>query len=327
MCNPLKLLKMLRSAARRRGGAAVALLATVCGATTLVLAPTVPLALAPRLAAAAQPAEDAKAIAELAKRRYQEGQFDIAARLYLKAYELAKRPPLLFNCGRAREAAGQKVEAVAIYQQYIAVEKDVAGREEARARIEALGGDARTPEPPPKSDSGKKDSAKKDAAPTVAGKVESAKSDAAKSEPTKPEPAKSEAGKGPWVLDKAVPFDRSGVTKVGLNAGPLLITEVLAKRVPTAGDIAKATADDPEDTFHPVLQVTVTNSGTSELAFGIAARFETADGRVTIGCDSKDSIDAGEQNNHTTLCTLTTMKVADWLKVSRVRVVANVRVR
>ncbi|MBI5608359.1 MAG: hypothetical protein HY902_05715, partial [Deltaproteobacteria bacterium] len=94
---------------------------------------------------AAQPAEDAKAIAELAKRRYQEGQYDIAARLYLKAFELAKRPPLLFNAGRAREAAGQKAEAIELYRQYIAIEKDVAGREEARARIEALGADADVP--------------------------------------------------------------------------------------------------------------------------------------------------------------------------------------
>lgn len=295
--------------------------------------------LASPLAHAAQPAEDAKAIAELAKRRYQEGQFDIAARLYLKAFELAKRPPLLFNAGRAREAAGQKAEAIELYRQYIAIEKDVAGREEARARIEALGGNADAPadaSPAKKDEERRVEPAKPDPGKSAPSKgepekPEQAKSEQAKAEPAKTEPpkgaAKADPGKGPWTLDKAVPFDKGGRTKVGLAAGPLVITEVLAKRVPSAGDIAKAAADDPNDTFHPVLQVGVTNTGSVELAFSVSASFDTADGRQTIVCDSKDSIDPGEKDNHTTLCTLKTMKVVDWPKVSRVRVVVNARVR
>ncbi len=301
------------------------------------------------VAHAAQPAEDAKAIAELAKRRYMEGQYDIAARLYLKAFELAKRPPLLFNAGRAREAAGQKAEAIEIYRQYIAIEKEVAGREEARARIEALGGDTSAPaeDPPAKKDGerhpepakgepakpapAKSEPIKSEPAKPEPAKAAPAKGESAKDEPAKAEPAKGGAkadpGKGPWTLDKSVPFDKGGRTKVGIAVGPLTITEVVAKRVPTAGDIAKAAADDPNDTFHPVLQVGVTNTGTVEIAFSVSASFDTADGRQTIACDSKDSIDPGEKDNHTTLCTLRTMKLADWPKVSRVHVVVNARVR
>lgn len=82
--------------------------------------------------------QDAKAVADLAKRHFQDKEYDLAARMYLRAYEMAKRPPLLFKAGRARELNGDRDEAIALYKQYIEVETDVAGREEARARLEAL---------------------------------------------------------------------------------------------------------------------------------------------------------------------------------------------
>ena len=91
--------------------------------------------------------KDGAAIAETAAKRFKEGDFDLAARLFLRAVELTLRPAQLFNAGRALEQAGRAQEAMAAFDRYIAVETDAAGREEARARVQRLRETA-TPPPP-----------------------------------------------------------------------------------------------------------------------------------------------------------------------------------
>ena len=109
----------------------------------------------PPLAHAAKPptaTAEAESIAETAARRYKLGEYELAAQLYDRAWELAKRPALLFNAGRAWERAGKLRAALQRYQACAAVETEAGAREEARLRAarlnEQLANDER------KSDSG-----------------------------------------------------------------------------------------------------------------------------------------------------------------------------
>ena len=195
---------------------------------------------------ASAPQDDAKAVAELAKRRFREGQYDVAARLFVRAYEMSKRPVLLFNAGRAREMQGDGREAVRIYKQYIEVETDVAGREEARARIQAIEeghGQTEKPRVPPDEGKASEGKGKKDAD----GKGKGA------------EPMK-DAGNGPWQFDKTVPFQKTGEHTMGYKTGPLVIEAVTVRNMPSAGDIADA-AKDRNDNSHPKFSVGLSNSG------------------------------------------------------------------
>ncbi len=89
----------------------------------------------PALAAKpASPTAEAESIAETAARRYKSGDYELAAQLYDRAYELAKRPALLFNAARSWDRAGRLKEALQRYEACIAVETDAGPREEARLR-------------------------------------------------------------------------------------------------------------------------------------------------------------------------------------------------
>lgn len=123
---------------------------------------------------------EAESVAETAARRFKEGDFELAAKLFDRAYELAKKPTLLFNAGRAYEQAGQREAAVARYEAYVQVETDPGGREEAKLRAarlrEQLARDGKAAQP-------------------VAAKQESPKSVEVKAEPAKPEPSALEPAK------------------------------------------------------------------------------------------------------------------------------------
>ncbi|MBM4341860.1 MAG: hypothetical protein FJ100_00585 [Deltaproteobacteria bacterium] len=95
----------------------------------------------PTSAQAAKPAAataEAESIAETAARRYKSGDFELAAQLYDRAYELARRPALLFNAARAWDRAGRFREALQRYEACAAVETDAGAREEARLRAARL---------------------------------------------------------------------------------------------------------------------------------------------------------------------------------------------
>ncbi len=258
---------------------------------------------------ASAPQDDAKAVAELAKRRFREGQYDVAARLFVRAYEMSKRPVLLFNAGRAREMQGDGREAVRIYKQYIEVETDVAGREEARARIQAIEeghGQTEKPRVPPDEGKASEGKGKKDAD----GKGKGA------------EPMK-EAGNGPWQFDKTVPFQKTGEHTMGYKAGPLVIEAVTVRNMPSAGDVADA-AKDRNDNSHPKFSVGLSNSGSDEIEAKVKVSLETASGEVLMACDGKTSLDGQAHNDHLNLCWIASIKTIDWPQVAKVHVVATV---
>jgi tetratricopeptide (TPR) repeat protein len=78
---------------------------------------------------------EADAIAEEAKRRFRQGDFAIAARLFVRAQELDPRPDRVYNIARCEEKLKHYEEAARLMQQYIDSTQDVAGREEARIRL------------------------------------------------------------------------------------------------------------------------------------------------------------------------------------------------
>jgi tetratricopeptide (TPR) repeat protein len=123
-------------------------------ALALALAP-----LAPRLALAAPNKEDvtrAEAKAMEAKFAFKAEKYADAARLFLEAYAIVRRPALLFNAARAWEEAKRYREAKVAFEQYLEL-PDVSadGKADARRRVAALEGliaaeaRAQTPSPPP----------------------------------------------------------------------------------------------------------------------------------------------------------------------------------
>ncbi len=125
-------------------GIRVATLARRWGFALAILA-AAPLAL-PHQAWAAKASAKANAGDELAReatRRFKEGEHDLAAQLFMKAYALDKRPDRVFNAARAYEKADKPQEAVALFRLYRQITDDEAGRQEAQLRIEALEAQAR----------------------------------------------------------------------------------------------------------------------------------------------------------------------------------------
>lgn len=115
------------------------------GLGLLLVVPTPALAKPPRPATKESPADE---LAREATRRFKEGELEIAAQLFMKAYGLDKRPDRVFNAARAYEKAGLAEQAIPLFRLYMQITDDTAGREEARLRIEALQADLRRKERP-----------------------------------------------------------------------------------------------------------------------------------------------------------------------------------
>ena len=96
--------------------------------------------------AVAAPASEEKLAESLvvdAKTKYQAGQYEAAAKLYMEAYGHVQKPGPVFNAARAYEAAGLYAEAKPLYELYIQIDRgndadSVAGREDAQKRLTGL---------------------------------------------------------------------------------------------------------------------------------------------------------------------------------------------
>jgi len=263
--------------------------------------------------------KDATAVAELAKKHYKNKNYDMAARLYLRAYDMSKRPNLLFNAGRSRENNGERGEAIKHYRQYVDVETDVALREEARARLEALQekGDKPTkapdkPERPDKPEAAEPPKAAKDKSPPPKDKERD----------KQPEPLPA----GKLELNKTAPFDKSGTVRLGFKLGPLVVNELVIRNMPTSSEIEDALSKDPNDNSRPKFQLGVSNKADVRYAIEVVARLEAADGTVLYSCDRKDSVDRHADNDHTTMCGMfSSVKTRLWPKVATVRIQLSAR--
>lgn len=134
----------LQTAPQRRGGLGFALVALMIGSS----AGHPGLASAKPAAKAGGPAED---LAKEATRRYKEGEFELAAQLFMKAYALDKRPDRVFNAARGYEKAGKAEQAIALFRLYGQITDDEAGRQEAQLRVAALESGLKAKAAPPPS--------------------------------------------------------------------------------------------------------------------------------------------------------------------------------
>ncbi len=288
-------------------------------ALTLVLASV--FAVAGPAAAQNESEKDETAVAELAKKHYKNKNFDMAARLYVRAYEMSKRPNLLFNAGRSRENNGERAEAIELYRQYVQVETDVALREEARARLEAL---QEKGDKPANADKGRDRTDKQDKADRREGsdppKAAKDKTSGGKEKTADPIPA------GKLELNKTAAFDKSGTVRLSFKLGPLTVNELLVRNMPTSSEVQDALTKDPNDNSRPKFQLGISNKGDVKYAIEVVARLETSDGIVLYSCDRKDTVDRQADNDHTTMCGMfASVKTRLWPKVALVRIILTAR--
>lgn len=84
------------------------------------------------------PAVQADKLNDAAKQAFRDGQFDLAADLFMQVYDLSKTPAAVFNAARAREQAQKLEEARALFELYLKIEKTPAGLADAQAHITAI---------------------------------------------------------------------------------------------------------------------------------------------------------------------------------------------
>ena len=157
---------------------------------------------APDLRAAEPGQATAVALVKEGKRRFEQGEFAIAATLFLEAYGVDKRATHLFNAARAHEKAGKAREAIELFRRYVAEADDPVGLIEAKALIAALEAEIAKAEPV-RPDQGPKAILKPMPEPVPTGAAR----------PTPPPP-------------KAVePKSRSGAAPVTVLAKPALLPE------------------------------------------------------------------------------------------------------
>ena len=81
---------------------------------------------------------DAAVLANRAKTAFREGQFDEAARLFMRAYAMSPEAALVYNAARAYEEGGKVGDAVGLFRLYTTIADDPDGIADARERIRRL---------------------------------------------------------------------------------------------------------------------------------------------------------------------------------------------
>src|SRR5215471_8961916 len=95
----------------------------------------------------ATPRESAKSYYEKATSAFGLGEYDRAAELYEKAFQLRADSALLYDAAQAHRLAGHKERALQLYRNYIRLYPDSRQTPDARRRIEELQASAAPPLP------------------------------------------------------------------------------------------------------------------------------------------------------------------------------------
>ncbi len=99
---------------------------------------TVPAHAKPPIAPPPSPSRQAEDLDLQAKQAFRDGQFDLAADLFMQVYDLAKAPTAVFNAARAREQARKLAEARALLELYLKIEKTPAGLADGQTHLAAI---------------------------------------------------------------------------------------------------------------------------------------------------------------------------------------------
>jgi tetratricopeptide (TPR) repeat protein len=90
------------------------------------------------LGASAFADEDAKTLFTRGRTQYALGHFKEAADLFEKAFELKQDPAILYNAAQAHRLAGDKKQALVLYQNYLRLFGEIENHEEVERRITEL---------------------------------------------------------------------------------------------------------------------------------------------------------------------------------------------
>lgn len=80
----------------------------------------------------------AREVFQAGQTAFAEGRFEEASSLWLRAYELADRPAILYNIGTAYDRAGDEARALDYYRRYLDADPDAANGAYTRSRIDVL---------------------------------------------------------------------------------------------------------------------------------------------------------------------------------------------
>lgn len=89
----------------------------------------------PVLAATKADLRKAEQLNAQGREAFKAGRFDEAADLFMQVYDLARMPTAVFNAARARESAGKLVEAKALFELYLRIEKNPEGVQDGAKRL------------------------------------------------------------------------------------------------------------------------------------------------------------------------------------------------
>lgn len=82
--------------------------------------------------------EDARSLFTRGRTQYALGHFKEAAELFEKAFELKQDPAILYNAAQAHRLAGDKKQALVLYQNYVRLFGEMENHEEVERRIVEL---------------------------------------------------------------------------------------------------------------------------------------------------------------------------------------------
>lgn len=97
-----------------------------------------------RVARAATPAAQATSVESVealiwrAKQAFAKKEFEVAAKLFMRAFAKSARADLVYNAARAYEESGELGEAIGLFSLYLSLTTDVDGIAEARDRVRSL---------------------------------------------------------------------------------------------------------------------------------------------------------------------------------------------
>jgi tetratricopeptide (TPR) repeat protein len=75
---------------------------------------------------------------EAGKKHHDAGEYDAAAAEYAKAYDIYPMPVLIYNIGQVKRLGGNKKEALAAYENYLELEPNGPGADNAREFVDTL---------------------------------------------------------------------------------------------------------------------------------------------------------------------------------------------
>ncbi|HVN32954.1 MAG TPA: pullulanase-associated domain-containing protein [Anaeromyxobacter sp.] len=123
-----------------------------------------------------------------------------------------------------------------------------------------------------------------------------------------------------YPIDERIPLAAEGVMPVSIQAGPVTITEVRVRNMPTERDVAENPTG--SDKSHPKPDVAARSSADVKIRLG--ASLESEEGESYLSCTRKVGLDAGRTDDWS-LCGMEGMYTRHWRKVKVVHLVGWVR--